>query len=91
MNVPVRQSSTLAIVSLISGILGWTLLPFVGSIVAVITGHMARAEIRRNPMLDGDVMAIIGLVLGWLAIIGMILGVLAFILFFGGIAWLSTR
>ncbi len=91
MNAPIRQNSALAIVSLISSILGWTLLPFIGSIVAVITGHMARAEIRRNPLLDGDVLAIIGLVLGWLAIIGMILGVLAFILFFGGIAWLSTR
>jgi hypothetical protein len=91
MNVPVRQNSTLAIISLISGILGWTLLPFLGSIAAVITGHMARAEIRRNPLLDGDAMAIIGLVLGWLAIVGLILGILAFILFFGGIAWLSTR
>ena len=42
---PTRQTSALAITSLVSGILGWTLLPFIGTIVAIITGHMARAEI----------------------------------------------
>ncbi|MGH8027133.1 MAG: DUF4190 domain-containing protein [Pseudoxanthomonas sp.] len=91
MNVPVRQTSTLAVVSLVSGILGWTLLPFLGSLVAIVTGHMARKEIRRDPALDGDAMAIIGLVLGWVAVIGTLLAILAFVLFFGGLAWLSTR
>lgn len=91
MSVPVRQNSTLAIVSLVSGILGWTLLPFVGSIAAIITGHMARKEIRQNPALDGDVMAVIGLVLGWASVILWIAGVLLFVLFFGGLAWLGTR
>ena len=91
MNVPVRQNSALAIVSLVSGILGWTILPLIGSIVAVITGHMARKEIRQNPALDGDVMAVIGLVLGWVAIVGAIVGLVVFVMLFGGIAWLSTR
>ena len=48
MNVPTRQTSSLAVVSLVSGILGWSLLPLIGSIAAIITGHMARAEIRRS-------------------------------------------
>ncbi|KAF1707954.1 DUF4190 domain-containing protein [Pseudoxanthomonas sacheonensis] len=91
MNVPVRQTSTLAVVSLVSGILGWTLLPFLGSLVAIVTGHMARKEIRQDPALDGDSMAIIGLVLGWVVVIGTVLAILAFVLFFGGLAWLSTR
>jgi uncharacterized protein DUF4190 len=91
MNVPVRQTSTLAVVSLVAGILGWTLLPFVGSLVAIVTGHLARKEIRRSPALDGDAMAVIGLVLGWVAVIGTVLGILAFVLFFGGLAWLGTR
>ena len=91
MSVPVRQNSTLAIVSLVSGILGWTLLPFVGSIAAIITGHMARKEIRQNPALDGDVMTVIGLVLGWASVILWIVGILMFVLFFGGLAWLGTR
>jgi hypothetical protein len=44
----IRRTSNLAIVSLVCGVLGWTLAPFLGSIIAVITGHMARAEIRRS-------------------------------------------
>ena len=42
MNAMPRQTSTLAIISLVSGLRGWTVLPFLGSIVAVICGHMAR-------------------------------------------------
>ncbi|HZF96793.1 MAG TPA: DUF4190 domain-containing protein [Pseudoxanthomonas sp.] len=91
MNAPVRLTSTLAIVSLVTGVLGWTLMPFFGSLVAIVTGHMARGEIRRNPGMEGDSMAVIGLVLGWVAVIGMLLAVMAFVLFFGGLAWLGTR
>jgi uncharacterized protein DUF4190 len=91
MNIPVRQNSTLAVISLVTGILGWTLLPFLGSLVAIVTGHMARKEIRQNPALEGDTMAIIGLVLGWVAVIGTVLAILAFLLLFGGLAWLGTR
>lgn len=87
MNASIRQTSSLAVVSLIAGILGWTLLPFLGSIAAVITGHMARSEIRRAPdRLDGDGLAVAGLVLGWLAIAFMVLAVVAIVLFFGGLA-----
>jgi len=91
MNIPVRQNSALAVISLVAGILGWTLVPFLGSLVAIVTGHMARKEIRQNPALEGDTLAIIGLVLGWVAVIGTVLAILAFLLLFGGLAWLSTR
>lgn len=91
MNVPARQTSTLAIISLIAGILGWSLLPFLGSIGAIITGHMARAEIRREPQrLDGDGFAVAGLILGWLSVVLWIIGILVFVLFFGGLVWLGT-
>lgn len=87
MNTPIKQTSSAAIISLIAGILGWTLVPWLGSIVAVITGHMARAEIRRNSdTLEGDGMAIAGLVLGWSMLVLSILAVLALVLFFGGVA-----
>ena len=61
-------TSSLAIVSLVFGILSWCLLPFIGAIVAVVCGHLARGEIRRSadgPM-EGDGMAVAGLVLGYL-------------------------
>ncbi|MBB3820306.1 hypothetical protein FHT03_001637 [Xanthomonas arboricola] len=91
MNVVVRQTSAMAIVSLVAGILGWTLIPFLGSICAIITGHLARAEIRRNPQgLEGDGLAIGGLILGWLALAMWLVGIVIFILFFGGMAWLAA-
>ena len=89
MNTPARSTSTAAILSLVFGLLSWVLLPFVGAVVAVIAGHMARAEIRRaNGALDGDGLAIGGLVLGWLHLAAMLLFVLAVFLFFGGLAFL---
>lgn len=91
MNAQARQNSTLAIVSLIAGILGWTLMPFLGSLCAIITGHMARGEIRRNPQLGGDGMAVGGLILGWASVLLWVLAVVVFVMFFGGLAWLSTR
>ena len=86
---PIRQTSTLAIVSLVSGILGWSLLPFLGSLVAVITGHMARSEIRRsNGNLDGDGLAVAGLVLGWISLGMLVVGLFIVFAFLGGLAWL---
>ncbi|MGV8959080.1 MAG: DUF4190 domain-containing protein [Stenotrophomonas sp.] len=84
-----RQTSSYAVISLVAGILGWTLLPFLGSLGAIIFGHMARAEIARsNGQMDGDGLAITGLVLGWLAVAAWVLGILAVIMFFGGLTWL---
>ncbi|HEY9253743.1 MAG TPA: DUF4190 domain-containing protein [Stenotrophomonas sp.] len=86
----VRQTSTLAIVSLVAGILGWFIVPVIGSLTAIITGHMARGEIRRQPeRFEGDGLAIAGLVLGWVNVALWILAALAFLLFFGGLAWLG--
>jgi hypothetical protein len=62
----IPQSSTLAIISLISGIAAWVILPLLGAIAAVITGHMAKKEIREsNGMKTGDGMATAGLILGY--------------------------
>lgn len=91
MNMSVRQTSSLAIASLVSGILGWTLLPLLGSLVAIVTGHMARAELRRQPeRLQGDGLAVGGLVLGYTALALGLLAIVAFVLLFGGMFWLSS-
>ncbi len=86
MNTTAKETSVLAITSLVCGILGWTLLPWLGSVVAVITGHMARKEIRLNPATkEGDGLALAGLIMGWSMIIVSIVSVIIAILFFGGI------
>lgn len=59
-------NSTLSLTSLIMGILGWFFIPVVGAIIAVITGHLAKKEIKESDgALGGDTMATIGLVLGY--------------------------
>lgn len=86
MNTPIKETSALALTSLISGILGWTVLPWLGSIVAIITGHMARSEIRANPTTkEGDGLALAGLIMGWAMMVVSILTILVIFLFFGGL------
>lgn len=89
---PPLQTTTapLAIVSLVAGLLGITLMPFLGSLVAIVAGHLARRDIRRNPNeLHGDNLALVGLILGWFVVVTAVLCVIAFLSFFGGLAWLG--
>ncbi len=61
-----KKDSTLAIISLVSGLAGW-LIPLVGGIVAIVTGHLARKEIRESHnTLGGEGMALAGLILGYI-------------------------
>ena len=90
MSTPPRQTSSLAIVSLVSGLLGWTLVPLIGSIVAINTGHMARSEIRRAPdRMEGDGLALAGLILGYTMLVLGTIGIILALVFFGGLIWLG--
>jgi hypothetical protein len=73
------QNSTTAIISLVAGILGLTLFPFIGSIIAVILGHMAKGEIARSGgTIGGSGAATAGLVLGYIGLVGGLLGICIF-------------
>lgn len=62
-------NSTLAIIALVAGILGVTLFPLLGSIVAVIVGPMAKREIDESGgTLGGESLAQIGMILGWIGL-----------------------
>jgi len=79
----VLPSSTLAIVSLVAALLGFTLFPVLGGIVALITGYMARKETRSiPPTASGDGMATAGIIMGWVQIGLLIIGVCCFFLVF---------
>lgn len=66
---PALRTSGMAIASLVMGVVGWTVLPLIGSILAIIFGYAARKEIRQRPgELSGEGMALAGLVLGWLMV-----------------------
>ena len=60
------QTSNMAVISLAFGILTWILLPLIGAIVAIVTGHIAKRDIRESDgFLTGNGMATVGLVLGY--------------------------
>ena len=65
-----QQTNGLAVASLVSGILGITIFFGVGSIVAVICGHIARSQIKKSQgMQGGGGMAVTGIVLGWIGLL----------------------
>lgn len=84
---PNPPNHSLAIVSLVLGILGLTaILPVIGPIGAVITGNIARREIAQNPQeFSGENLAKAGRVLGWvgiaLTVILLLVGSLALLIF----------
>lgn len=74
--------NVLSIVALVSGIAGLTVLPFVASIVAIITGHMSRAEMRRTGE-KGEGFSLAGLIMGYVGIVYGVLLVIFLIFIFG--------
>ncbi len=76
-----QQNSSLAVISLISGIASFFIVPLLGAIAAIITGNMAKKEIKQSGgRLTGEGMAQWGTILGWVnigfSVIGICLGIL---------------
>lgn len=67
-------TNAMSVAALVAGIVGWTVLPLVASIVAVVLGHMARAQIRRTGEQGGG-LALAGLILGYTGTV--VMGVIA--------------
>lgn len=80
---PGTKTNTMALVSLIAGILGLTMFPFLGSIAAVITGNIGRKEIAASGGAEtGDGLAMAGVIMGWIGIGLGLLGICMACLFF---------
>jgi len=68
----------MAIASLVLGVSGLTVVPLIGSILALIFGYMARNDVRQRPdEVSGEGLATAGIIMGWIAVGLTILGVLA--------------
>ena len=78
-------TNTLAVVSLVTGIISWFLCPFIGGIVAVITGHVAHGQIKQSGE-SGAGMATAGMVLGYIHLAAVALITIFWIFVFGGLA-----
>ncbi len=89
---PTAPTHTMAIVSLIFGILGLVqVCPGIGSIIAVVTGNMAQGDIRRNPgMYSGDGLAKGGIILGWIGIALAVCGLCAAVFWIFGMGGLAV-
>jgi hypothetical protein len=79
------STNGLATVSLIFGILSWFLCPFVGSLIAVICGHIAHGQIKQTGE-SGSGLATTGLVLGYIQLGGALLFTLFWVFLLGGLA-----
>ena len=66
--------SVAAKISFTFGILSWTLLPFIGAIIAIVFGHQALKHIQQsNGQIGGGSRAKWGLMLGYIQIVWLIL------------------
>src|ERR671919_2156881 len=82
-NAELLPTSTLAIVSLVSAILGFTFVPVIGTIVALVTGYMARSETRSiPPRASGDGLATAGIIMGWIQVALLVIGICCTIAYF---------
>ncbi len=89
MNTNVLPTSTLATVSLVAGILGFTIFPVIATIVAIITGYMARKETRSiPPTAGGDGLATAGIIMGYVQIGLFVIGICCFAIYFVFVAGL---
>jgi hypothetical protein len=76
-------TSTLAIISMVAGITGFTIFPAIGTIVALITGYAARKETRAvPPQAGGDGLATAGIIMGWVQVGLTVIGICLFAAFF---------
>ena len=71
---PAGRTSGLGIASMVLGIL-W--LFWLGSLLAVIFGHISLSQIQKDSSIRGRGMAIAGVALGWIGIAALLIGLVA--------------
>lgn len=71
-----NQDNLFAPISMICGLAAWTILPFIGAMAAIFTGHIAYAKAKRLRV-SGKGAALTGLIMGYsgLALATVLLGV----------------
>ncbi len=70
------QTSGYAIASLVCSIASWFLVPFIGGVLGVVFGHIARGEIRRSQgWKSGNGLALSGLIIAYIHLVVVIVAV----------------
>jgi hypothetical protein len=74
---PLPTTSETAIASLVCGLLGWTVIPVVGSVLAIVLGYIAKGQIARSAgQRTGNELATAGRVLGYVSLGVAVVGAL---------------
>ncbi len=85
--VPVTKTSGMAIASLVLGLVGFFVFPFIPSVLAIIFGAIGMGQINRsNGAVKGKGMAVAGIILG---IVGIIIMVLVVVLVGYSMTWIT--
>ncbi|MEN2741087.1 DUF4190 domain-containing protein [Microbacterium sp. X-17] len=79
------RTNPLAIVSLISSLVGLFIIPIIASIVGVITGHISLSQIKKTGE-NGHGMALAGVIIGWVSLGLWVIGIIVLIWFFAALA-----
>lgn len=86
-----KKTNVLAVISMIASIVGFIwILPFVGALAGVITGHIALKQIAQSGE-NGRGMALAGVIVGYVALAFVVIGVILFVFFLAIGASQSTR
>jgi hypothetical protein len=80
-NSRAKSSAPMAVASFVLGLLGGTVFFFIGSILAIVFGHIALKQIGASEgELEGRGLALTGLILGYIVVTTTVVGVVVFIL-----------
>jgi hypothetical protein len=93
LQAPAAQPPThpLAITSLVTAVLGVTVCVGLGSAIALVTGYLARNEIRSKPgAYSGDGLATAGMILGGIGVLYLVLIFGFMFLWFGFVMFISA-
>lgn len=82
-----QTPQALAIVSLVAAILSWVLLPGFGGLVAVLSGHAARRQIRQTGG-PGAGIALAGLIIGYAHLVVVTIATILFMVVIEGLFFL---
>ena len=78
---PAVKTNALALTSLISSIAAFVIVPFIGSVVGVITGHIALRQLKTSGE-NGRGMALAGTIVGWVGVALSIVGIALAVIWF---------
>ena len=74
------KTNTLAIVSLVSSLIGIFIIPLLGSLAGIITGHISLGQVKKTGE-QGRGLALAGTIIGYVGLGFIVIGLIVFLAF----------